>query len=247
MKKLAILLSLVMVLGLAVSASAAVTGEVKYEISKQSDEQNFGWKTTYKVVVSGEKDAAKASIEFGDNDVALKKAWIDYKDDFGVPVAFKFGKFGVKEQKTVDGIQVDATLATGLTAGVLVLPHESKDKVGFHAKYTTSFNPVAVEAEVYSAKAVYSHKYKAIGKATYNLSDAMNVWGKVEYTDKAALSGGGEVKAAGATFKGEYVVDSQVLKLSAEKGYNGLTFAANYDINNKSKVNTLKGSVKVAF
>ena len=272
MKKLAVLLSLVMVLGLSVSAFAGVTGEVKYGFEKEGDVDAV-WTNSMKFTVKGGENAS-ASIEVGDKDVVtsmtpvvdesgiptgdfdietgkvlvVKKAWIDYKDETFVPVSFKAGQFGVKERKTVTGFQADATVIDGLTAGILYLPSAVDNKVGFQAKYATSFAPVDVEAEVYSAKAVYNHDYKVVGKATYNVTDAASVYGKVEYTDEAAFFVGGEAAVAGVDLTADFDVDAKLLELAAEKSYNGLIFAAGYDMDfNEGADNTLSGSVKVKF
>ena len=244
MKKLAILLSLVMVLGLAVSASAAdVTGSIKYEMEKVGD-ADATWAPTVELAIGETVQGATANLEF-DGDT-LEYAWVDFSDD-ALPVKLTFGEWDWYDSD-VKGIaatyKVDALTLSGLYD-----TDPTNEDFGFYGEYAPTFDALAVKAY---AKLV-NDETTLSGKGTYDLS-GFKVWADAKKVDDGDVlfKVGAETTVADITLKGQYDLDLEAFKFDASKKYNGLTFAASYETDfakggAPQGESRIKASAKVAF
>ncbi|GEM_PF-4381590 len=229
MKKLAILLSLVMVLGLAVSASAAdvkVSGELKLTV-KNNDEDDlmdsYSWSSKINFA-SQINDNLKVTLQT--NGERVNNAWMEYVVDAVTVKAGRYNPGRGGEVNTFGG----ATEAVGVTyafdggkASAVVLPDDDPDSTGFW--FNGSFAPMAgltVYGDFMMSTAEDANSAYAV-EAAYDLA-GFTVYGEIgkdaAEADMLAVGVTTTVSAFDLTF--DYDVEAEVWEFNAETKYNGL-------------------------
>lgn len=267
MKKLAILLSLVLVFGLAVSASAAVnvTGELKLQVTNFGTEKVGGVDTVVKksfldtFVVKDAKvnfasqvnDNLKVTLQTNilNNNLAFGNTWLDYKvGDIGVKAGkFRLGRGG--QSDSFAGTYTGAAASfnfSGVKANAVLGLDPDKDSNTF--AFNGSFAPVD-GLTVYGDFIMPTQKGK---KSSYGVAADYAVAG-VTVFGEFGKKGDADVKAFGAktkvaniNVKGKYNLASKEISVNTDTSYDGMTFGVDFTKPEKTDLQ-ITAYVKVAF
>lgn len=260
MKKLAILLSLVLVFGLAVSASAAVnvTGELKLQVTNFVDNVEKSFLDTFVVkdakvnFASQVNDNLKVTLQTNiskDNNLAFQNTWLDYKvGDIGVKAGkFRLGRGGQSDSfaDTYTGAAASFNFS-GVKANAVLGLDPDKDSNTF--AFNGSFAPVD-GLTVYGDFIMPTEKGK---KSSYGVAADYAVAGVTVFGefgkkgDDDVKAFGAKTKVANINVKGKYNLASKEISVNTDTSYDGMTFGVDFKKPEKTDLQ-ITAYVKVAF
>lgn len=260
MKKLAILLSLVMVLGLAVNASAAVSinGEVKMTVTNADDKSFLD---TYEIpdvklnFTSQVNDNLKVTVQ--SNKLGLGNHWLDYKvGDITVKAGqyrFSHGASADKLATAYTGVGVNYPFAGGAVNAVLGLDkEEDSNTFGFNGKYA-----LVDGLTVYGDFVMYTRgdgansyavavDYDVAGFTVYGQYGKKNAWDKDAYVESDIQVVGASTAVSVFDLDLSYNVADEVLEFNVETTYDGLIVGADFTKAKDADL-VIDGYLKVKF